>query len=168
MKKIIITSILCLVAFLSASAGGYKYYLNVKFTGAGAAYMSIPLSKMPILTYQHDAEQNTDVMLLSVSNVARPLQVFDLSNNYTMYYTKENTPASITSAIANSAFSKSGDIVTINALNANEMVSIYSANGTNVAEVSADANGVAVIDLSSMPKGVVIIKSKDASFKLAH
>lgn len=168
MKKIIITSILCLVAFISTSAAGYRYFLNVKFTGEAAAYMSIPLSKMPMLTYQYDAENNTNSLLLTISNVARPLQVFDLSNNYTMYYTKENTPTSITSAIANSAFSKSGDIVTINALNANEMVSIYSANGTNVAEVSADANGVAVIDLSSMPKGVVIIKSKDASFKLAH
>lgn len=168
MKKVILASILCLMAFLSASADGYKYYLNVKFTGDGAAYMSIPLSKMPILTYQYDAEQNTNVLLLSVSNVARPLQIFDLSNNYTMYYTKEKTPTSIISAIANSDFSKSGEIVTINALNANETVSVFSANGAKVAEAPADANGVAVIDLSSLPKGVIVMKSIGASFKIAH
>ena len=169
MKKIILTSVFCLMAFVSISAEQYNYYLNIKFKGSETVFMAVPLMKMPTFTYEYDDDTATNVLALSISNAHKPVNFFDLSNNYVFSYSKEKkTPSSILSAIANSGFSKNDDIVTVNGLTANEMVTVYGANGAKLADAAADSNGVVVFDISSMPKGVVIIKSKDASFKLAH
>lgn len=163
MKKII-TSILCLMAFISASADEYLYFFNVKTANDAEAVLTIPLTDSPVITYERGNNGNN---MIVKSNGNSPY-VLDTKEHYVFYYSSDETSSIISKALSESSFSKSGQVVTVSGVKANEVVSVYSANGAKVAEVTADANGVAVIDFTPLPKGVVVMKSPGASFKIAH
>lgn len=166
MKKIFITSLLCVMTFFSASADEYVYFFNVKATDNAEILLTIPLADCPVMTYENDSESGAYNMVVK-SNDSEPV-AFDTKDRYEFYYTKTTTSSVITSALSKSNFRKNGQVVTLSGIKANETVTVFAANGAQVATVSADTNGVAVIDLTSLPKGVVVLKSLGASFKLAH
>lgn len=59
----------------------------------------------------------------------------------------------------------SDESIIITGLSAKENVSVYSVNGSLVNAVDADANGTAILDASVLPSGMLVVKSKNVSFK---
>lgn len=63
-------------------------------------------------------------------------------------------------------FRRQGDIISIGNLNADDMVTVYSADGKLLLSVSANAHGSATVSLTLLPAGVYLIKYSDTTVKV--
>ena len=55
--------------------------------------------------------------------------------------------------------------IVITGLSAKESVCVYGVNGSLVNAFKADANGTAILEASALPSGMLVVKSKNVSFK---
>ena len=59
----------------------------------------------------------------------------------------------------------SEESIVITGLSAKESVSVYGVNGSLVNAFNADVNGTAILEASALPSGMLVVKSKNVSFK---
>lgn len=117
------------------------------------------LSEKPAFTYDgQTVKLSTDKTLIEYS----PTDVLRVE-------LADRTPASIGS-VSNDrvriSYSISDDEVKIYACVPNEVIRLFSVNGTLMAETKAQNNGEACLPISSLKSGIYVISSKHSSIKI--
>lgn len=163
MKKIVL-SLLLMVLGIHSYAQNNNLCLNVADKDNETVVFSSGFEQTPLVSYRYDAE--TGISYLLVSSNGSEVAAFALDKQYAITYTDNETPAEVKDLIAASRLNMRGNVAFISGLKANEVVNIFTANGTQTATCIAKANGIAEIDITAIPTGIAIIKAGNTSFKV--
>ena len=126
----------------------------------GGERMEYLLSDLPRIT------QSADVVVLTTANATVELQSSEIVKIY-LSATEAVDPTDVgRMKTADGSFSISGDCVQLSGYQAGEWVSLYSADGRLLRQLSVGIDGSLIISLASQSSGIFIIKTNHQFIKI--
>ena len=159
MKKLVIA----FLTLATASAGSLRAQtvancVVVETTGGGR--MEYLLSSLPRIT------QTADAVTLTTATATVELQPSEIVKVYLSVTEVTDVKSVGRMETADGSFSLSGDRVLLSGYRAGEKVSLYSADGRLLRQLSVGSDGRLCVSLSSQPSGIYIIRTSHQSVKI--